>query len=157
MSEAFLGTMIKKLGKGQNHVPCVFAAPPDVTDEDMLEQALWLKKNGFRVDLRKAFVPSPMATTMYHAGGKPLPKVTPGSEGVYIPRGLRQRRLRKQLRLQKAFLCFHDPDHWPMLRGALRRMGRADLIGSGKHQLVPARQPDHQKNLTPEVAQQQAA
>jgi hypothetical protein len=54
---------------------------------------------------------------------------------VLIPKGLKIRRL------HKAFLRYHDPDNWPVLREALRRMGRADLIGNGKHQLVPAYQP----------------
>jgi hypothetical protein len=54
---------------------------------------------------------------------------------VYIPKGLKQRRL------HKAFLRYHDANNWPMLRAALRRMGRADLIGSGKHQLIPTYQP----------------
>ena len=44
-------------------------------------------------------------------------------------------------RLHKAFLRYHDPNNWPLLREALRRMGRADLIGSGAQQLVPAYQP----------------
>ena len=155
MSWAFFGTMVKKVGKGQYHIPYVFTAPPGVTDEDILEQALWLKKNGFRADLLKAFVPSPMATAKSHSGKNPLPKVTPESEGVYIPKGLRQRHMQKRRRLHKAFLCYHDPDNWPMLRGALRRMGRADLIGSGKDQLVPACQP-HQTNLRPDGARQAA-
>ena len=155
MSWAFFGTMFKKVGKGQYRIPYVFTAPPDVTDETMLEQALWLKKNGFCADLLKTFVPSPMATAMSYRGKNPLPKVTPESEGVYIPKGLRQRHMHKRRRLHKAFLCYHDPDNWPMLRGALRRMGRADLIGSGKDQLVPACQP-HQTNLRPEGARQAA-
>jgi hypothetical protein len=46
-----------------------------------------------------------------------------------------------QRRLHKAFLRYHDPDNWPILRQALKKMGRADLIGNGSHQLVPARQP----------------
>jgi hypothetical protein len=44
-------------------------------------------------------------------------------------------------RLHKAFLRYHDPNNWPALREALKRMGRADLIGNGKHHLVPAYQP----------------
>ena len=54
---------------------------------------------------------------------------------MLIPKGLKVRRL------HKAFLRYHDPNNWPVLREALRRMGRADLIGNGKHQLVPAYQP----------------
>jgi hypothetical protein len=103
----------------------------------MLELALWLKRNGFRADQVQAFLPSPMATAtaMYHSGKNPLHKVTCSSEDVTIPKGTRQRRL------HKAFLRYHDPNNWPLLREALRRMGRADLIGNGKQHLVPTYQP----------------
>jgi len=52
-----------------------------------------------------------------------------------VPKGLRVRRL------HKAFLRYHDANNWPLLREALRRMGRADLIGPGRHQLIPSWQP----------------
>jgi uncharacterized radical SAM protein YgiQ len=127
----------KEAGKEQYLIPYFIAAHPGTTDEDMLELALWLKQNGFRADQVQAFLPSPMATAtaMYHSGKNPLRKVTKASDGVYIPKGLKQRRL------HKAFLRYHDADNWPMLREALRRMGRLDLIGSGKHQLIPTYQP----------------
>jgi hypothetical protein len=54
---------------------------------------------------------------------------------VRVPKGLKARRL------HKAFLRYHDANNWPILRAALKRMGREDLIGSGKHQLVPKYQP----------------
>jgi hypothetical protein len=47
----------------------------------------------------------------------------------------------KQCRLHKVFLRYHDAENWPLLRDVLKRMGRADLIGNGKHHLVPAWQP----------------
>ena len=99
----------------------------------MLELALWLKKNGFKADQVQTFLPSPMATAtaMYHSGKNPLRKVTRTSEDVHIPKGLRVRRL------HKAFLRYHDPANWPLLREALMHMGRADLIGPGRDQLVP--------------------
>ncbi len=127
----------KEAGKEQYLIPYFIAAHPGTTDEDMLELAQWLKRNGFRADQVQAFLPSPMATAtaMYHSGKNPLRKVTRTSEDVVIPKGLRVRRL------HKAFLRYHDPDNWPLLREALRRMGRTDLIGSGKRQLVPAYQP----------------
>jgi len=127
----------KEAGKEQYLIPYFIAAHPGTTDEDMLELALWLKRNGFRVDQVQAFLPSPMATAtaMWHTGKNPLHKVTRTSETVHVPKGLKIRRL------HKAFLRWHDANNWPMLREALRRMGRADLIGPGKHQLVPAWQP----------------
>jgi uncharacterized radical SAM protein YgiQ len=127
----------KEAGREQYLIPYFIAAHPGTRDEDMLELALWLKKNGFRADQVQAFLPSPMATAtaMYHSGKNPLRRITRASEEVVIPKGLKVRRL------HKAFLRYHDPDNWPVLREALRRMGRSDLIGPGKHQLVPAYQP----------------
>jgi uncharacterized radical SAM protein YgiQ len=127
----------KEAGKEQYLIPYFIAAHPGTTDDDMLELALWLKKNGFRADQVQAFLPSPMATAtaMYHSGKNPLKRITRAGEEVRIPKGLKVRRL------HKAFLRYHDANNWPVLREALRRMGRADLIGSGKHQLVPAYQP----------------
>jgi uncharacterized radical SAM protein YgiQ len=124
-------------GKEQYLIPYFIAAHPGTTDEDMLELALWLKANGFRADQVQAFLPSPMATAtaMYMSGKNPLKKVTRDSEDVVVPKGLRQRRL------HKAFLRYHDPENWPLLREALRNMGRADLIGNGKKHLVPSFQP----------------
>ncbi len=127
----------KEAGKEQYLIPYFIAAHPGTTDEDMLELSLWLKRNGFRADQVQAFLPSPMATAtaMYHSGKNPLRRVTRDSEAVTIPKGLRVRRL------HKAFLRYHDPNNWPLLREALRRMGRAELIGSSRSQLVPAYQP----------------
>jgi uncharacterized radical SAM protein YgiQ len=127
----------KEAGKEQYLIPYFIAAHPGTTDEDMLELAIWLKKNGFRADQVQAFLPSPMAsaTAMYHSGKNPLRRVTRGSEEVPVAKGLRQRRL------HKAFLRYHDPNNWPMLREALRRMGKARLIGSGPNHLIPAYQP----------------
>ena len=127
----------KAAGKEQYLIPYFIAAHPGTTDEDMLELALWLKQNGFRADQVQAFLPSPMATAtaMWHSGKNPLHKVARDSEDVYVPKSLAQRRL------HKAFLRYHDANNWPLLREALRRMGRADLIGSGKRHLVPAWQP----------------
>jgi len=135
----------KEAGKEQYLIPYFIAAHPGTTDEDMLELALWLKRNGYRADQVQAFLPSPMATAtaMWHSGKNPLHKVTRTSEAVHIPKGLKVRRL------HKAFLRWHDANNWPMLREALRRMGRADLIGPGKHQLIPAWQPAG-TGMTPE-------
>jgi uncharacterized radical SAM protein YgiQ len=127
----------KEAGKEQYLIPYFIAAHPGTSDEDMLELALWLKKHRYRADQVQAFLPSPMATAtaMYHSGKNPLQRITRKSEEVRIPKGLKVRRL------HKAFLRYHDANNWPILREALRRMGRADLIGNGKQQLVPAWQP----------------
>jgi uncharacterized radical SAM protein YgiQ len=135
----------KAAGKEQYLIPYFIAAHPGTTDQDMLELALWLKENGFRADQVQAFLPGPMATAtaMYHTGKNPLKRVTRTSEEVRVPKGLKVRRL------HKAFLRYHDAKNWPILRAALKRMGREDLIGSGKHQLVPSYQPKS-TGLTPD-------
>ncbi len=128
----------KKAGKEYFLIPYFIAAHPGTTDEDMMNLALWLKKNKYRADQVQTFLPSPMAlaTAMYHSGKNPLKPVRRGaSEEVDTVKGLRQRRL------HKAFLRYHDAENWPLLREALKKMGRADLIGPGKHQLIPTWQP----------------
>ncbi|WP_394042793.1 YgiQ family radical SAM protein [Roseixanthobacter liquoris] len=128
----------KQAGKKYYLIPYFIAAHPGTTDEDMMNLALWLKKNRYRADQVQTFLPSPMATAtaMYHTGVNTLRGVRRGaSEKVEAIKGGRQRRL------HKAFLRYHDPDNWPLLREALKEMGRADLIGSRPEQLVPAFQP----------------
>lgn len=124
----------KEAGKAQYLVPYFIAAHPGTTDEDMLNLALWLKKNNFRLDQVQTFMPTPlaMATTMYHTQKNPLQKVTVDSKPVETVRKGQTRRL------HKAFLRYHDPENWQILREWLRRNGRADLIGNGPHHLVPA-------------------
>ena len=135
--KALFDRFSKEAGKEQYLIPYFIAAHPGTSDADMLELALWLKQNGFRADQVQAFLPGPMATAtaMYHSERNPLRKITREGERVRVPRGLRVRRL------HKAFLRYHDANNWPMLREALKAMGRADLIGPGKHHLVPAWQP----------------
>ena len=125
-------------GKEQYLIPYFIAAHPGTTDTDMLELALWLKRNNFRLDQVQTFLPTPLAiaTGMWHTGKNPLKRVSASSEDVAVVRGGRQRKL------HKAFLRYHDPKNWPLLREALNAMGRADLIGNGKKHLIPAWQPD---------------
>ena len=120
-------------GKEQYLIPYFIAAHPGTTDEDMMNLAIWLKQNDFRADQVQAFYPSPMATAtaMYHSHKDPLQKVTRDSGGVEIVKSGKQRKL------HKAFLRYHDPKNWAMLRDALKRMGREDLIGTGRHCLIP--------------------
>jgi radical SAM superfamily enzyme YgiQ (UPF0313 family) len=129
-----------EVGKKQYLIPYFIAAHPGTSDEDMMNLAIWLKRNGFRADQVQTFYPSPMATAtaMYHSGRNTLRKVrrdaTP-DDTVDIVRGEKRRRL------HKAFLRYHDANNWPLLREALKAMGRADLIGNGKHHLIPSFQP----------------
>ena len=127
----------KEAGKKQYLIPYFIAAHPGTTDEDMVELALWLKKHRFRADQVQTFYPSPMATAtaMYHTGFNPLQRLRRNSDKMGTVKRLSQRRL------HKAFLRYHDPENWPLLRKTLKQMGRRDLIGNGAMHLIPARQP----------------
>jgi len=127
----------KEAGKEQYLIPYFIAAHPGTTDEDMINLALWLKKNNFRADQVQAFYPSPMATAtaMFHSRKNPLRKVTYKSDRVETVKSPEKRRL------HKALLRYHDPKNWPMIREALREMELGRLIGSGKDNLVPLDQP----------------
>ena len=130
----------KEAGKEQYLVPYFIAAHPGSSDLDMLNLALWLKRNNFRLDQVQNFLPTPMAiaTAMYHTQRNPLKKISRRVEGSEIVETVRSGRMRK---LHKAFLRYHDPENWPLLREVLKQMGRADLIGNSKKQLIPAFQP----------------
>ncbi len=136
-------------GKEQYLIPYFIAAHPGASDRDMLNLALWLKRNGFRPDQVQAFLPTPLAiaSAMYHSGLNSLHRILGASnEQVTVARGERQRRL------HKAFLRYHDSENWPLLREALKKMGRTDLIGNGKQHLVPAWQPGGKKTAPPKAA-----
>ncbi|KAA1152512.1 YgiQ family radical SAM protein [Pseudoalteromonas sp. FUC4] len=123
----------KEAGKKQYLIPYFISAHPGTKDEDMVNMALWLKSNDFKLDQVQNFYPSPMAnaTTIYHTEMNSLRNIKNNSEAVPVPKGARQRRL------HKAILRYHDAAGWPMIREALRKMGKANLIGKGPNCLVP--------------------
>ena len=134
----------KEAGKEQYLIPYFIAAHPGTSDEDMLNLALWLKRNNFRLDQVQTFLPTPMAmaTTMWHTQRNPLEKISRSSDKVDVVKEEKRRRL------HKAYLRYHDPKNWPMIRESLYAMGRSDLIGYSKSHLVPTRQPANMAQST---------
>ncbi|HQR05093.1 MAG TPA: YgiQ family radical SAM protein [Rhodocyclaceae bacterium] len=143
----------REAGKEQYLIPYFIAAHPGTSDADMLELALWLKRNDFRLDQVQTFLPTPLATAtaMWYTGKNPLRRVSRESETMPIVRTGRQRRL------HKAFLRYHDPANWPLLRETLKAMGRADLIGNGRRHLIPSWQPGEAGAGTPRTPRRIAA
>ncbi|MFQ2502176.1 YgiQ family radical SAM protein [Aeromonas caviae] len=123
----------KEAGKQQYLIPYFISAHPGTTDEDMVNMALWIKANRFKLDQVQNFYPSPLAnaTTMYYTEKNPLNKVSRQGGDVFVVKGERRRRL------HKALLRYHDPAGWPMIREALLEMGKGHLIGNGPDCLVP--------------------
>ncbi|WMW82525.1 YgiQ family radical SAM protein [Undibacterium cyanobacteriorum] len=127
----------REAGKEQYLIPYFIAAHPGTTDEDMVNLALWLKKNNFKLDQVQTFMPTPMAlaTTMYHTRKNPLKKVTQDSEVVETARAGKIRKF------HKALLRYHAPENYEIVKEGLLRMGRSDLIGGSDRHLIPSRAP----------------
>src|SRR5690606_18913633 len=127
-------------GKKQFLIPYFIAAHPGTRDEDMMNLALWLKRNGFRADQVQTFYPGPMATAtaMYHSGVNPLKGISRDearAERADIVRGEKRRRPHTASRR------YRDPSNWPRRREAREPMGRADRRGNGKPHRGPTVQP----------------
>jgi uncharacterized radical SAM protein YgiQ len=128
----------KLAGKKQYLIPYFISAHPGTTDRDMVNLAIWLKENNFKLDQVQNFYPSPLAnaTTLYHTELNSLRNITSKNlakeDGkITVPKGAIQRRL------HKAILRYHDPVNWPQVRQALTKMGLSKLIGSAPNCLVP--------------------
>ncbi len=124
----------KQAGKKQYLIPYFIAAHPGTTTEDMLNLALWLKKNNYKLEQVQTFLPSPMtiSTAIYYSGKNPLNETANNGKSIPVPRGLKIRRL------HKAFLLYHAPENRRLLQTALKEMGREDLIGDSPKCLIPA-------------------
>jgi uncharacterized radical SAM protein YgiQ len=109
----------ERIGKKQYLIPYLISSHPGSTLEDAVELALYLKKNGFVPDQVQDFYPTPgtLATCMYYTEMDPLT-----GEKVYVAKDV------KEKRLQRALLHFHKKENRPLVKEALERIGRKDLI-----------------------------
>ena len=121
-----------RAGKKQHLVPYFIASHPGSGLDEMIELAVFLKKNGYAPDQVQDFIPSPfdIAACMYHTGLDPM-TMTP----VRVAKSMKDRRL------QRALLQFFKPENWYSVRDALVQAKRTDLIGEGPGCLIPTRPP----------------
>ena len=115
----------KKLGKKQYLVPYYICSHPGAGLAEAIEVALYLKKTGFVPDQVQDFYPTPgsLSTCMYWTGLNPRNRLENGEfEEVYVARGAHERRL------QRALLQFNRRENWPLVKEALEKAGRKDLI-----------------------------
>jgi radical SAM superfamily enzyme YgiQ (UPF0313 family) len=122
----------EKAGKKQFLVPYYIASHPGSDLNAMIDLAVFLKRNGYRPDQVQDFIPAPfdIATCMYYTGLDPFT----GNE-VHVARHLKDRKF------QRALLQFFKPENYFVVREALLKAGRADLIGGGCDCLIPAQPP----------------
>jgi uncharacterized radical SAM protein YgiQ len=118
----------EEAGKEQYLVPYFITGHPGSTLADSIDLALYLKANDLRPRQVQDFIPTPMAvaTTMFYTGLDPLTM-----QPVYTATDLREKRM------MKAVLYWWDEGNWPLAREALKKAGRADLIGRAPHCLIP--------------------
>jgi len=118
-----------KAGKPkQQLVPYFIASHPGSTLDEMIDLALYLKRNGYKPDQVQDFIPAPfdIATCMYYTGIDPFTK-----KPVTIAKGLNDRKM------QRALMQFFKPENYFEVREALIQAKRTDLIG-GCEGLIPA-------------------
>ena len=122
----------KSAGKKQYLVPYFIASHPGSDLGAMIDLAIFLKRHGYRPDQVQDFIPAPfdIATCMYYTGLDPFT-----SEEVFVARHLRDRKL------QRALMQFFKPENYFLVREALLKAGRGDLIGNGCDCLIPAHPP----------------
>jgi len=122
----------QRVGKKQYTVPYFIASHPGSGINEMIDLALFLKRNGYKPDQVQDFIPSPfdIAACMYHTGLDPMTK-----KPVKIAKGMRDRRT------QRALLQFFKPENYFEVRRALEQAGRQELIGSGCDCLISERPP----------------
>ena len=121
-----------KAGKAQYLVPYFISAHPGSDIHAMIELAIFLKDNGYRPEQVQDFIPAPMdiATCMYHTGLDPLSK-----QPVIVAKYLRERKW------QRALMQFFQPENYFLVRDALIKANRQDLIGNQRHCLIPSTPP----------------
>jgi radical SAM superfamily enzyme YgiQ (UPF0313 family) len=119
-------------GKEQYLVPYFIASHPGTDLKAAIDLAVYLKRGGYRPDQVQDFIPAPMdvAAAMYHTGLDPFTK-----KPVTVAKHLRDRKL------QRALMQFFKPENYFLVRQALLKAGRRDLIGDGCDCLIPTKPP----------------
>ncbi len=122
----------KAAGKKQFVVPYFIASHPGSDLNAMIDLAIFLKRNGYKPDQVQDFIPAPfdIATAIYHTGIDPFT-----GEEVYVAKGLRDRKM------QRAIMQFFKAENYFVVREALLKVGRGDLIGNGCDCLIPGQPP----------------
>ena len=119
--------LTKSFAKEQYLVPYLISSHPGSTLADAVELASYLRKNGLNPEQVQDFYPTPgtASTAMFYTGINPLTM-----KPVYVASDEREKRM------QRALLQTAKPENAPIIREALRKVGREDLIGFGPECLV---------------------
>ena len=125
--KARFAQLTKEVGKEQYIVPYLISSHPGSTLNHAVEMACYLKKNSLNPEQVQDFYPTPgtASTCMFYTGIDPATGKT-----VYVARDYEEKQM------QRALLQFARPANGNIVRKALIKAGREDLIGFGKDCLV---------------------
>ncbi len=117
----------RRLGKKQYLVPYFIASHPGSTLKDAIELAEYIRDMGYNPEQVQDFTPTPgsLSTCIYYTGIDPLT-----GQKVYVPRSTKERKM------QRALIQYRNPKNRGLVKEALKKAGREDLIGKGPKCLV---------------------
>ena len=132
--KAKFAQLTKEAGKEQYIVPYLISSHPGSDLNSAIELALYLKKNNLNPEQVQDFYPTPgtASTCMFYTGIDPATL-----KPIYVARDYEEKQM------QRALLQFARPANAPLVRKALKKAGREDLIGFGKECLVRPELPKH--------------
>ena len=119
--------LCERAGKEQYLVPYLMSSHPGTTLDDAIEMALWLKKFGCSPEQVQDFYPTPgtISTVMFYTGIHPMT-----GKKIYVTTDYHEKQL------QRALLQYSKPENRNLVREALHKAGRDDLIGNTEGCLV---------------------
>lgn len=117
-------------GKKQYAVPYLMSSHPGSTLTEAVELAEYVRDLGYMPEQVQDFYPTPatISTCMYYTGLDPRTM-----KKIYVPRSHREKAM------QRALIQYRKPEHYELVREALYKAGRQDLIGFGEKCLIPPR------------------
>ena len=127
----------RKLGKEQYAIPYLMSSHPGSTLKDAIALAEYIRDLGYMPEQVQDFYPTPstISTTMYYTGLDPR-----DMKPVYVTTNPHEKAM------QRALIQFKNPSNYELVKEALIKEHRQDLIGFDKHCLIPPRQIKHDKN-----------
>jgi len=128
--------LTKSIGKKQFLVPYLMSSHPGSTLKDAVELAVFLKKNNMHPEQVQDFYPTPgtVSTCMFYTGLDPYTM-----EKVYVPKTAEEKAQ------QRALLQYFKPENRTIVLNTLKKLGRYDLLGTGKNCLIADSRPDTQR------------
>lgn len=122
-----------KTGKQQYVVPYLMSSHPGSTLKEAVELAEYVRDIGYMPEQVQDFYPTPstISTCMYYTGVDPRTM-----KPVYVPHNPHEKAM------QKALMMYRKPENYDLVKEALIKAGRQDLIGFDKKCLIAPRKMD---------------